>query len=174
MGRPSRCDLQRARSQAGPRASPRGRARVPAGRADLERNDGRDGPLCPPPHHHPAPVVNEARPFFQEPPLGDSRARLPPLALAAAGEVWLWALNCICFPAQGPLTLSLEPWTVARQPLVLGTAQQLRLPVLCCPLPPPVPQALPPSLPQQPGRQNNKNTKRSFTALSCFLPKRRE
>lgn len=31
----------------GPRASPRGRMQVPAGRADLERKDGRDGPLWP-------------------------------------------------------------------------------------------------------------------------------
>lgn len=62
--------------------------------------------LSAPAPHHQAPMVNEARPFSQEPPLGDSRARLPLLALAAAGEVLLWALNCICFPAQGPLTLS--------------------------------------------------------------------
>ena len=108
--------------------------------------------LSAPAPHHQAPMVNEARPFSQEPPLGDSRARLPLLALAAAGEVLLWALNCICFPAQGPLTLSLEPWTVARQPLVLGPAQQLRLPVLCCPLLFPKP-ARPPSAARQTEQQ---------------------
>lgn len=43
---------------------------------NLERKDGRDGPSLAPAHHS-APMVNEARPFSQEPPLGDSRARLP-------------------------------------------------------------------------------------------------
>ena len=62
--------------------------------------------LSGPSPHHQAPMVNEARHFTVEPPLGDSRARRPLLALAAVGEALLWALNCICFPARGPLTLS--------------------------------------------------------------------
>lgn len=121
------------------------------------------------------PTVSEARPFSQEPPLGASRARLPLPAPAAVGEGLLWGLNCICFPTQGPLTLTqaLDCCTAT----TLSKLLSLSCAALCPFLFPKLslsPPSLPPFLPQQPGRHNNKNTKRRFTALSCFLPQRRE
>lgn len=119
-------------------------------------------------------TMNEARLFSQNWPLGDSGAQLS--LLAVVKEAQLLGLDSICFPhlGRGPSLLpkTLDCCTATAPLMALLSNYSSRL---CHPVPSPVPCARPRSLlPQQPGRHDNKITKRSFIAVSCFLPKPRE
>lgn len=127
----------------------------PPGGMDLERQDVAMA------HLPLSPVMYEARPFTQELPLGVAGQGGPSLLQQP------WRGLCL-LPCPGALTHPALDCCWATTPLWH-----------CLPPPPPapcpcpsnssaVPQSFPPS--QQPGRYNHKNTKRSFTALSCFLP----
>ena len=119
-------------------------------------------------------TMKDARLFSQNWPLGDSRAQLS--LLAVVKEAQPLGLDSICFPHLGwgpsflPKTLDCCTATAPLMALLSNYSS-----TLCHPVPSPVPCASPRSLlPQQPGRHDNKITKRSFIAVSCFLPKPRE
>lgn len=119
-------------------------------------------------------TMNDTRLFSQNWPLGDSRAQLS--LLAVVKEAQLLGLDSICLPHLGwgpsflPKTLDCCTATAPLMALLSNYSS-----TLCHLVPSPVPCASPRSLlPQQPGRHDNKITKRSFIAVSCFLPKPRE
>lgn len=164
-----RCDLQMGCNHTETHSFHMGRTWVPA-RSRFGEEVGRDGPISPL-----IPRMNEARPFSQEPPLRIARQGCPSLFR----QLWQWCCsgpNCVCFPCfppQGPLTLTeaLDCCSATALPM----AQQFLFPhCAALPLSVPKPSLSLSSLSQQPDRHNHENTKRSFTALSCFLPKGRE
>lgn len=133
---------------------------------DLERKVGRDGPVFPL-----IPRMNEARPFSQEPPLRIARQGCPFL-LQQLWERLCSGPICICFPCPGSPHSHSSPGLLLSNHFSYGIAQQFLLPPCAAlPLSDPKPSLSPSSLPSS---QADKNTKRSFTALSCFLPKGRE
>nr|KAF6316169.1 hypothetical protein mPipKuh1_008683 [Pipistrellus kuhlii] len=111
----------------------------------------------------PCPPDVGSRPFAQEPPV-ESQGQAAPRGSSSRGKA------PACSPCPRALTApALGYCWATTPPMALFTIPSSRpalpLPGLHCP------SARPPS--QQPGRYNHTSTKRSFAALSCFLPKQR-
>lgn len=166
-----RCDLQMASSHTETQSLHMVRTWVPA-----RRNRFGEASWQRWPHLPLDPQGGQSQAIFTGTTTEDSKAGPPPLAPAAVGEALLWAYLRLppLLPCPGSPHFHSSPGLLLSNHFSYGIAQQFLLPPCAAlPLSVPKPSLSPSSFPSSQA-DNHENTKRSVTALSCFLPKGRE